>query len=89
MTKKRILIIVGEASGDLHAAKLVKEIQQRNNQIHIFGMGGKKMSAAGVEMIEDCANISAGWSHRTGRHFPVVYSITINLKIFCAMIRRI
>src|SRR5690348_4779301 len=80
MTNKRILIIVGEASGDLHAANLVKKIKQHNNQILFSGMGGKEMRAAGVEVIEDCANISVVGLTELAKHFPVLYGIFKKFK---------
>ncbi|MDH5394840.1 MAG: lipid-A-disaccharide synthase [Gammaproteobacteria bacterium] len=52
---KKVMIIAGEASGDLHAAKLVREVKQKNKDIHFYGIGGKNMSEAGVEALIDSA----------------------------------
>ncbi|MBP7400641.1 MAG: lipid-A-disaccharide synthase, partial [Chitinophagales bacterium] len=41
-------IIAGEASGDLHASHLVKEMIAANHNIEFRGFGGDKMKAAGV-----------------------------------------
>tara|TARA_B100000315_G_scaffold260754_1_gene324872 strand:- start:30866 stop:32005 length:1140 start_codon:yes stop_codon:yes gene_type:complete len=46
------LIIAGESSGDLHGASLVQEIQKLNQNIQFFGIGGDRMKAAGVSLIE-------------------------------------
>ena len=48
---KRILIVAGEASGDLHGSSLVKEMRKRRPGLEIFGMGGDKMKREGVELI--------------------------------------
>lgn len=48
---KKILIVAGEASGDLHAAKLVQDVHKSDPSVHFFGMGGKKMQEAGVDII--------------------------------------
>ncbi len=48
---KKILIIAGEASGDLHAAKLVQDVHKADPSVHFFGMGGKKMQEAGVDIL--------------------------------------
>ena len=53
MKKKRIMIVAGEASGDLHAANLVKALKKIDPRIEIFGLGGKKMKEAGVEIVCD------------------------------------
>jgi len=49
----RVLIIAGEASGDLHGASLVKAVKARptNTSIHFIGIGGQYMQEAGVELI--------------------------------------
>lgn len=47
----RILIITGEASGDLHGAHLAKAIAARDPGAQLVGIGGPGMKAAGVAMI--------------------------------------
>ena len=56
--KKKILIIAGEASGDLHASGLIRELSKLNPEIEIFGIGGKKMKEAGVELIYNMEKFS-------------------------------
>lgn len=51
MAAKRILIVAGEASGDVHAAKLVWDVLQKDPTIKFFGMGGANMRQAGVDTI--------------------------------------
>lgn len=55
---KRILIIAGEASGDMHAAKLITQVQEKNQDITFFGIGGSKMRAAGAEILIDSKQLS-------------------------------
>jgi len=40
---KKILIIAGEASGDLHGSSLVRELRRKGSGLDIFGIGGDKM----------------------------------------------
>lgn len=47
---KNILIVCGEASGDLHAAKLITEIKNIYPQVKFFGLGGEKSKQAGVRL---------------------------------------
>ena len=47
----RILIITGEASGDLHGAHLAKAIAARDPSAQLVGIGGAGMRAAGVTLI--------------------------------------
>ena len=51
MTK--IFISAGEASGDLHAAAITREILALDPTAQVFGMGGEALRAAGGEVIFD------------------------------------
>jgi lipid-A-disaccharide synthase len=50
---KKILMIAGEASGDLHGSHLVKELLSLDPSLRIYGVGGEKMKNEGVELIAD------------------------------------
>ena len=47
----RIMIVAGEASGDLHGASLARAILQMVPTVDLFGVGGDNMQRAGVELI--------------------------------------
>ncbi len=47
----RILIITGEASGDLHGANLVKALKALDPQVSLTGIGGAAMQATGVQLV--------------------------------------
>ena len=53
-----VMISAGEASGDLHAANLVKALHQIDNSIHVKGMGGDKLKEAGANILVDCSDIA-------------------------------
>lgn len=46
----KIAMVAGEASGDLHAANLVKEIKRLKSDVTFFGFGGDKMAEQGVRI---------------------------------------
>lgn len=48
---KKILIIAGEASGDLYGAHLVSAIKKRDPKAEFLGVGGAEMKEAGVDII--------------------------------------
>ena len=48
----RILILAGEASGDLHGAKLAAALKSLSPDVELLGLGGDRMRAAGVELLE-------------------------------------
>ncbi len=55
---KNIMIIAGEASGDVHGANLAKELYRLKPDLKIFGLGSERMRHAGVETIYDIKDIS-------------------------------
>ena len=51
------MLVAGEASGDLHGAALCQALRARVPEARLFGMGGARMAAAGMEVLE---NVTAG-----------------------------
>ena len=47
----RILIVTGEASGDLHGANLAKALRAKDPQVSLAAIGGTAMEAAGVQLV--------------------------------------
>lgn len=47
---KRYYFIVGEASGDLHAANLIKELSALDTDAKFQGFGGERMQKEGIEL---------------------------------------
>jgi len=58
MKKKRLMIIAGEASGDLQAAHLARSLKTLNPHIEIFGVGGKKMKEVGIDIVCDIVELA-------------------------------
>jgi lipid-A-disaccharide synthase len=52
MSERQVLISAGEASSDMYAARLATALRTRVDAT-FFGMGGPRMSDAGVELIAD------------------------------------
>ncbi|MCX7798358.1 MAG: lipid-A-disaccharide synthase [Melioribacter sp.] len=49
--KNKLMIITGEASGDLHAAALIKKLKDLDSSLEFCGIGGDKMIAVGFNAI--------------------------------------
>jgi len=58
MAQKNILIVCGEASGDLNAASLAKKILEINPEIKIRAVGGTLLRQAGVEIFCDIKDLA-------------------------------
>jgi len=52
------MIVAGEASGDLHGGNLVQAMHQIDPDLSFYGVGGKRMQAAGVELVADAADMA-------------------------------
>jgi len=56
---KRIFIITGEYSGDMHAANVVKQLRELNSDIEIEAVGGQNLKDLGVKLFSDHSKMSA------------------------------
>ncbi|GHU93964.1 lipid-A-disaccharide synthase [Bacteroidia bacterium] len=55
---KKVYIVVGEASGDILASRLMIALQKKLPDVQFFGMGGETMTALGFKSLFDIAEIS-------------------------------
>ncbi|MBR6099485.1 lipid-A-disaccharide synthase [bacterium] len=56
---KRIFIITGEYSGDIHASRVVSALREKYSDIEIEGIGGENLKAAGVKLFSDQKKMGA------------------------------
>ncbi|MBU4560945.1 lipid-A-disaccharide synthase, partial [bacterium] len=56
--KKKIMILAGEASGDLQGAYLTQVLRKLSPEIELFGIGGRRMEKAGVRLVSDITQIA-------------------------------
>ena len=69
---KRIVIVAGEESGDIHAAAFVRELLVTHPNLQITGIGGRHMRAAGVNLISDLAQYGVTGVSEVIRHLSVI-----------------
>lgn len=82
---REILIVAGEASGDLHAGAVAKELRSLDPSIRIAGVGGDKMEAAGVEIIYHFRDLAVMGFVEVLKHIPKHASL---LKVLRERIER-
>ncbi len=58
MTNRKIMMLAGEPSGDLHGSNLASELKMASPGIELFGVGGEKMRKAGVNLIFDLKDLA-------------------------------
>ena len=79
---RRIFIVAGEESGDLHGSLLIKEIKKLSPDVEIVGMGGEKMKNAGMKSIlkmdKDISVIGFGEAIRNIGKLTKIYNLLKN-----------
>lgn len=55
---RTVLMVAGEASGDLHGARLLSELRELVPDVSAFGLGGDEMAEAGLDALAHSAEIS-------------------------------
>jgi len=55
---EEILIVAGEASADLHAARVLQALRRDRPGLHAFGVGGPRLREAGLEALAPAEEIS-------------------------------
>jgi lipid-A-disaccharide synthase len=70
---KRVLIVAGEASGDMHAANLIREVRKNHPEVIFSGIGGTQMRAAGAEILVDSRVMAVVGLFEVLAHFRTIY----------------
>ncbi len=78
--QKKVMIIAGEASGDLHGARLVTAMQAENPELSFCGMGGKELAAVGVELLFDAKRIAVVGIAEVVSHLPDIFRAQKTLR---------
>ena len=79
----KIFISVGEESADLHASRLCEKLKKLYPEIELFGYGGGKMQAAGVEILFDLTKLALIGFVEVIKHLPRIFRLVkLALKIW-------
>lgn len=74
----RIFFSVGEPSGDLHGANLIRRLRQLRPETEIVGYGGPRMEAAGCRLEHDLTELAVMW----------FWQALVNVRLFWQLYRR-
>jgi lipid-A-disaccharide synthase len=58
MKSKKILLVAGEVSGDLHGSHLVEAIQRIEPEVQFFGVGGEGLKRRGMKLLYPAHSLS-------------------------------
>ncbi|OCL25611.1 lipid-A-disaccharide synthase [Orenia metallireducens] len=71
----KIMVVAGEVSGDMYAAKVIKEMKKIYPDLEFIGMGGRRMKLEGVELIYDPTKLSTIGFIEAIKHLRLAYKI--------------
>ncbi len=80
----RIMLIAGEASGDMHAAAFVREMRRKRPDVEVVGVGGAQLRAAGMSTVVDSEHVATMGVVETlgtlGRHVRLYRTLVAMLE---------
>ena len=76
---QNIMVVAGEASGDLHAAALVRSLRRIEPQYRYYGVGGQQLRAEGVELVADSAVMGVIGLTEVFMKLPVIFKVMNSL----------
>ena len=76
----RLMIVAGEASGDLHGAKLVHALKKLHPDMDCYGLGGDQMRQAGFHTIVDVSELSVIGLTEVVKHYRRLRKILKRMK---------
>jgi len=77
---REVLFVAGEASGDLHAAGVAAELGRLRPDLALAGIGGARMEAEGVRLVEHADRLAVMGFVEVLRHVPQHYALLRSLR---------
>jgi lipid-A-disaccharide synthase len=68
--KKNLLVVAGEDSGDMHAADVIRELKTKRPDLSVWGIGGEKLRAEGVDLLHDTREMDVLGIAEVLRRYP-------------------
>ena len=76
---KKLIIIAGETSGDMHGSALINELFALDSSIKIFGIGGSKMINQGMSAIYNINDMAFLGFTEVIKHIPFIKKVKSDL----------
>lgn len=77
---REVLMVAGEASGDLHASGVAAELRERVPELPLAGIGGARMEQAGVSLLEHTDRLAVMGFVEVIQHIPRHYRLLGGLR---------
>ncbi|MEO8033715.1 MAG: lipid-A-disaccharide synthase [Acidobacteriota bacterium] len=79
----KLAIVAGEASGDLHASEVVRELRKVDPALEMFGIGGDRLAGQGMTLLHHAREMGIVGLVNVLRHLPMFR------RIFADLMKRI
>lgn len=84
---KSIVMVAGEASGDLHGSRMIKALRKRQGDLFICGVGGHAMEAAGAKILINADQLAVVGITEAIAKAPIVLKAISRLKKLLSSLR--
>ena len=79
----KVAVVAGEASGDLHASEVIRELKKLDPSLELFGIGGDLLASEGTELIHHASEMGLVGLFNVIGHLPMLR------RVFRALMQRI
>jgi lipid-A-disaccharide synthase len=77
---KKLFVLAGEASGDLHGAGVLKSLKRLEPSFDVFGIGGKHIQATGVRLLYSVEQINFMGFVEIAKHYRFLRRVLETVK---------
>jgi lipid-A-disaccharide synthase len=67
----KIAVVAGEASGDLHASEVIRELRKLDPDVQLFGIGGDLLAREGMDVMRHASEMGIVGLFNVLRHLPM------------------
>jgi lipid-A-disaccharide synthase len=68
----KVCVVAGEASGDLHATEVVRELRSLDPSLELFGIGGIGLAGQGMRLVRDARDLAIVGLFNVVGHLPMI-----------------
>ncbi len=79
---KKIFILAGEVSGDLHGAALIEKLKALSPDLQVYGIGGEAMIKAGLQPLYKIDDLAFLGFSEVIKHLPKIFEIRKSILEF-------
>jgi lipid-A-disaccharide synthase len=77
---KKLFLLAGEASGDLHGAGVVRQLLTRLPDLDVFGIGGNHLKSLGMRQLYHAEQVNVMGFVEVARHFSFLRGVLNHVK---------